>query len=129
MLNMIHYFNDWIIASTILAISINSDNISFPPNWVIDLVDNIIATVKKFSGIHDIVKPRINFNISWKVNNFDIDLFKVSTRWWIGVIDVKWIRNVWIEDLCSRLLVLTENMKFMIRIQWQVINLLTCYVD
>lgn len=111
---MVHYFYYCFLTSTVFTIGLYSDDIALPPDGVIDLIDSVLPAVKKVFCVHYIVQYGVYFYVGRKVDNFDVDLLKIGSGGWVGVVDVEGVGDVGVEDLGSGLLVLSEDVELVI---------------
>lgn len=121
MLNMIHNLNHGILSPTTITIPFHHHNIPLPPRRVINLIHPVVTGIQQVLGIHDIIEPGVDRDISGQVDDLDVDLLEVGAGGGVGVLDVEGVGDVGVEDLGQGLLVLTIDLQLLISIHRHII--------
>lgn len=111
MLDMVHYLDHGVVASTALTIALHNKYITLPPFGVIDLIDHSHPRIQEILGVHDVIKPWVDFDVGWEVDDFDVDLFEVGVGGGVGVVEVEGVGDVGVEHLGEGELVLADNVQ------------------
>lgn len=114
MLDVVKYFDDRVLASAAFTVTLHNQNIPFPPRRVVDLIDMVRPRIEQILSVHDIIKPGVDFDIGWQVDDFDVNLLQVGPGRGVRVIQVKRVRNVGVEYFGKRLFILPEDVQLVV---------------
>lgn len=108
MLDMVHDLDHGVVASTALTIALHNKHIPLPPFRIIDLINHINPRIQEILSVHDVIEPRVDFDMCWEVDDLDVDLFEVGVGGGVGVVEVEGVGDVGVEHLGQGQLVLAE---------------------
>ena len=114
MLDVVKHFDDRILASAAFTVTLHNQNVTLPPRRVVDLIDMVRPRIEQILSVHDIIKPGVDFDIGWQVDNFDVDLLQVGPGRGIRIVQVKRVGNIGVEYFGERLFILPEDVQLVV---------------